>query len=81
MSTTMSERDWDVVLSVFRGCLPRRGDKARNDRFSPLLPAVTSGGAALFFGAQRHLARPAGTVWPLEFGMEAILAPEPVRRV
>ena len=32
MSTKMSEKDWEVVLSVFWGCLPRRGDKARNDR-------------------------------------------------
>ncbi len=32
MSTTMSDGDWEVVLSVFRGCLPRRGDKGRNDR-------------------------------------------------
>lgn len=32
MSTTMSEKDWDVVVSVFRGCLPHRGDRGRNDR-------------------------------------------------
>lgn len=32
MSTVMSEGDWEVVLSIFRRCLPRRGDKARNDR-------------------------------------------------
>jgi transposase len=32
MSTVMSEKDWEVVLSVFRSCLPRRGDKARDDR-------------------------------------------------
>ena len=28
----MSERDWEVVLSIFRRCLPRRCDKGRNDR-------------------------------------------------
>lgn len=32
MSTVMSEKDWDIVVSVFRSCLPRRGDKARDDR-------------------------------------------------
>ena len=32
MSTTMGDADWDVVLRVFRACLPRRGDKGRNDR-------------------------------------------------
>src|SRR3954454_1100834 len=32
MLTRMSEKDWDVVLMVFRAVLPRRGDKGRNDR-------------------------------------------------
>ncbi len=32
MLTRMSEEDWEIVLEVFRGCLPRRGDKARDDR-------------------------------------------------
>ena len=32
MLTRMTEADWDIVLEVFRGCLPRRGDKARDDR-------------------------------------------------
>ncbi len=32
MLTHMTEADWDIVLEVFRGCLPRRGDKARDDR-------------------------------------------------
>ena len=32
MLTRMTEVDWDIVLEVFRGCLPRRGDKARDDR-------------------------------------------------
>ena len=32
MSTTMTEQDWEVALEVFRGCLPRRGDKGRDDR-------------------------------------------------
>ncbi len=32
MLTRMTEADWEVVLEVFRGCLPRRGDKARDDR-------------------------------------------------
>ena len=29
--TGMTERDWAVVLEVFRGCLSRRGDKGRDD--------------------------------------------------
>ncbi len=28
----MTEQDWEVALEVFRGCLPRRGDKGRDDR-------------------------------------------------
>ena len=32
MLTTMSEVDWEVVLTVFRAVLPRRGDKGRDDR-------------------------------------------------
>ncbi len=32
MLTRMTERNWAVVLEVFRGCLSRRGDKGRNDR-------------------------------------------------
>ncbi len=32
MLTQMTEADWKIVLVVFRGCLPRRGDKARDDR-------------------------------------------------
>jgi hypothetical protein len=32
MSTKMTERDWKIALEVFRGCLPRRGDKSRRDR-------------------------------------------------
>ena len=32
MLTRMNEEDWEIVLEVFRGCLPRRGDKARCDR-------------------------------------------------
>ena len=32
MSTKMSEADWDVVLRMFQSCLPRRGDKGRDDR-------------------------------------------------
>src|SRR5919205_1451913 len=32
MLTQMSEEDWDVVLTVFRAALPRRGDKGRDDR-------------------------------------------------
>ena len=31
MLTGMTERDWAVVLEVFRGCLSRRGDKGRDD--------------------------------------------------
>ena len=31
MLTGMTERDWDVVLEVFRGCLSRRGDRGRDD--------------------------------------------------
>jgi transposase len=32
MSTTMTERDWQATLAVFRASLPRRGAKGRNDR-------------------------------------------------
>lgn len=32
MLTRMTEPEWEIVLEVFRGCLPRRGDKARDDR-------------------------------------------------
>jgi transposase len=32
MLTGMTERDWTVVLKVFRCCLSRRGDKGRDDR-------------------------------------------------
>ena len=31
MLTGMSEKDWDVALTVFRAALPRRGDKGRDD--------------------------------------------------
>ena len=31
MLTGMTERDWAIVLEVFRGCLSRRGDKGRDD--------------------------------------------------
>jgi hypothetical protein len=32
LSAKMSEEDWENVLLVFRGCLPRRGRKASDDR-------------------------------------------------
>ena len=32
MLTRMTEADWEIALEIFRGCLPRRGDKGRNDR-------------------------------------------------
>ena len=32
MLTSMSERDWEVVLEVFRAARSRRGDKGRDDR-------------------------------------------------
>lgn len=32
MSTSMTEKDWDHTLLVFRACLPRRGRKAADDR-------------------------------------------------
>ncbi len=32
MCTTMSETEWQVTLDTFRACLPRRGDKARDDQ-------------------------------------------------
>ena len=74
MSTKMSEKDWEVVLSVFRSCLPRRGDKARNDRL--FLEALH------YFSVHNiHLARSSGTIWSLEFGVEAVFAPQPIRRV
>jgi transposase len=31
MLTGMTERDWELVLKVFRACRSRRGDKGRND--------------------------------------------------
>ena len=31
MLTGMTERDWAVVLEVFRGCLSRRGERGRDD--------------------------------------------------
>jgi transposase len=32
VSMKMNEDDWEVVLEVFRACLPRRGAKGRDDR-------------------------------------------------
>jgi len=32
MSTHMTEQDWELAVSLFRQCLPRRGRKARDDR-------------------------------------------------
>ncbi len=32
MLTGMTERDWELVLKVFRACRSRRGDKGRDDR-------------------------------------------------
>ncbi len=32
MLTRMTERDWAVVLEVFRAARSRRGDKGRDDR-------------------------------------------------
>jgi len=32
MLTRMTERDWEVVLKVFRAARSRRGDKGRDDR-------------------------------------------------
>ena len=32
MLTVMTETDWEVVLTVFRGVCSRRGDKGRDDR-------------------------------------------------
>jgi transposase len=32
MLTRLSEEEWALVLRVFRACLPRRGDKGRDDR-------------------------------------------------
>ena len=32
MCTKMTERDFGLALEVFRGCLPRVGAKAKNDR-------------------------------------------------
>lgn len=31
MSTKMTEMDWSAALEVFRGSLPRRGAKGRDD--------------------------------------------------
>lgn len=32
MSTKMTERDWELAVEVFRGCLSARGAKGRDDR-------------------------------------------------
>ena len=32
MLTGMTEKDWELVLEVFRACQSRRGDKGRDDR-------------------------------------------------
>ncbi len=32
MLTGMTEKDWDLVVEVFRACQSRRGDKGRDDR-------------------------------------------------
>ena len=32
MLTGMTEADWEIAVEVVRGCLPRRGDKGRDDR-------------------------------------------------
>jgi transposase len=32
MSTRMTEKDWQIALEIFRACLPRRGEKGRDDR-------------------------------------------------
>ena len=32
MLTTMTEKDWTIVLKVFEATRPRRGDKGRDDR-------------------------------------------------
>ena len=42
MLTRMTERDWAVVLEVFRAARSRRGDKGRDDRrFLEALPYFT----------------------------------------
>lgn len=40
-----------------------------------------SGGAALFYRLQHHLARPSGGFRPLEFDLETLLAAEPSRHL
>jgi len=32
VSMRMNEKDWEIVLEVFRACLPRRGAKGRDNR-------------------------------------------------
>ena len=32
MSLKMTEADWQIVLEVFRACLPARGAEAKDDR-------------------------------------------------
>lgn len=32
MLTVMSEKDWDLLVNLFRACLSRRGEKGRDDR-------------------------------------------------
>ena len=68
MSLKMAEQDWTVALEIFRACLASRGAKAKDDR--------------LFLEALHyHLARPAGAVWKLELGVDALRPVEQSRRV
>ena len=32
MLTVMREKDWDLLVNLFRACLSRRGEKGRDDR-------------------------------------------------
>ena len=74
MLTAMTEDDWAIGSTGFPGgaLAPWRQRTGR--------PEV-SGGAALFYGPQHHLARPFGGVRPLEFDLETLLAAEPSRHL
>lgn len=74
MLTRMTEKDWTVVLEVFRAARSRRGDKGRDDR--RFLEALHR-----FAVHNVTLAGASGRVRALEQRPEALLAAEPGRRL
>jgi hypothetical protein len=77
MPTRMTERDWAVVLKVFRAACSRRGDKGRNDRKFLEAPHSFTVHNITW---RDYLAGVAGAVRPREQCVEALLAAEPIRR-